>query len=93
MPYIKTEARPGLDAVVNQIARAINETSEKHGVSPAACTNYVLCALFVRCVPRTYDTQSAFLASLSDAQSEIRRRWFSQYEDKKIEENGDISKV
>lgn len=90
MPYIKAEARVPIDKLAQHIAVVINHVSQENKISPSACTNYMLCRMFVDYVPRRYDAMSAFLASLRDAHDEIRRRWFADYENYKMLESGDI---
>jgi len=82
MPYIKPEDRPDMDVVVvNMIAQ---------GVEPNGKLNYVLYKLCKDSVEPSYNNYKNFIGELRQCATEIERRMLANYEDLKIEENGDV---
>jgi len=84
MPYIKQEKRSGLDEVVNLM-------SEK-GIKADGDLNYVLFAYCLRNTEPSYNNYKNYIAELNECSEEIRRRILAPYENKKIRENGDVSR-
>lgn len=82
MPYVVDEKRAALDEVVRLMAA--------HNIKADGDLNYVLfkyCKYFVK---PSYNNYKNFLGELDECRAEIRRKLLAKYEDKKIEENGDI---
>jgi hypothetical protein len=82
MPYIKQERRPDL----NKVVIAMSEAS----VKADGDLNYILYRFCKYHVAPSYNNYKNFLGELNEATEEIRRRLLAPYEDKKIEENGDV---
>lgn len=82
MPYIKKENRRRLDMVV--------QLMKDTGVKADGDLNYILFAFCKRHVIPNYNNYKNFLGELNEAAEEIRRRLLSEYETKKIIENGDV---
>jgi hypothetical protein len=82
MPYVKQERRPDL----NKVVIAMTEAS----VKADGDLNYILYRFCKLHVSPGYNNYKNFLGELNEAAEEIRRRLLAPYEDKKIEENGDV---
>lgn len=84
MPYIKPEDRIVMDGVVQHMI--------DKGVEPNGKLNYVLFKLCLNTVGKepSYGKFKNFCGELSECIAEIRRRMTAEYENKKIEENGDV---
>jgi len=86
MPYINQEYRESLDEVVSIML--------DKGVEPNGTLNYVLFKFckeyFKHRSQESYNTLKNFIGELNESAAEIRRRILFPYEDKKIEENGDV---
>ena len=81
MPYIKPEKRKIMDKVVDAMIDA--------GVEVNGDLNYILCS-FASLKTPSYKNYKNFIGELNEAAAEIRRRLLAPYEDKKLEENGDV---
>lgn len=84
MPYINRKDRQMLDALVNNFMRY----GKIHGR-----LNYFIYKLTkeaIRVNGESYGSYKEIIGELECAKLEIYRRMISKYEDKKIEENGDI---
>jgi Domain of unknown function (DUF6899) len=84
MPYIKAERRKVFDAHLELCARGIESEGELN-----YCI-YKLSALLIDRIGESYDKLSMCSSAMEHAKMEWYRRKVSPYEDKKIEENGDI---
>jgi len=82
MPYVKQSERERLDKVVEEMV--------KQGVKPNGDINYILFKFFKDNSPRSYNDIKGYIAELTECGEEIRRRFLVPYEDKKIEDNGDV---
>lgn len=82
MPYVKPERRQSLDRVVNVM--------EEEGIVANGDLNYVLYAYFKRNFDMSYNVVKNYCGELNECACEIRRRLTAPYEDKKIQENGDV---
>jgi hypothetical protein len=60
------------------------------GVKADGDLNYILYAFCKRYIKPSYNNYKNFIGELSECSAEIRRRLLSDYETKKIEENGDV---
>ena len=83
MPYIKQNVRVRIDWIMSNLYAEITTYGVK-GV-----LNYFLFKLAKRTC-KSYGDYSRFIAELECAKLEIYRRLVAPYEDKKIEENGDV---
>ena len=84
MPYINKERRVDLDPLIVPLAGELDTEGE---------LNYVLTMLVLSYIGEkgiSYKTYNAAMGVLECSKQEIYRRWVAAYEDKKIEENGDI---
>ncbi len=82
MPYIKKAQRHNLDKYLDKIY-----------VLNGAELNYCftkLCHIFIKEEGESYATFIECISALECAKQELYRRKVAPYEDKKIEENGDI---
>jgi hypothetical protein len=82
MPYIKKEYRHKMDVVVANMI--------ENGVLPDGKLNYVLYKFCKMTVQPGYNSYKNFLGEIEECVAEIRRRLLAPYEDKKIQENGDV---
>jgi len=83
MPYIKEKDRPKFN-------RLLNESGE---IKTVGELNYVitkLCLDFLRRQGCNYSILNGIVGVLTCVQMEFYRRKISIYEDKKIQENGDV---
>ena len=82
MPYIKPERRPA--KTLEGLASVIENGGE---------LNYCftkLCVEFIRRKGESYTRWAECISALEGAKQEIYRRFIVPYEDKKLDENGDI---
>lgn len=82
MPYVIQNKRPDLDQIVYTMAAA--------DIKADGDLNYVLFKYCKDCITPGYNNYKNFLGELDECRAEIRRRLLAKYEDKKIEENGDV---
>lgn len=84
MPYIenKNYRRDKMDEIVRLMAEM--------EVVANGDLNYILYAFCKRYVKPGYNTYKNFIGELRQCATEIERRLLGPYEDKKIEENGDV---
>lgn len=82
MPYIKKEARIGMDEIVNLMHRK--------SVIASGDLNYILFAYCKRHIHPSYNNYKNFCGELRQCVTEIERRLLAPYEDEKIIENGDV---
>ena len=82
MPYIKSEERNALNIIVD----AMKGTNVKANGD----LNYILYAFCSRYVEPSYNNYKNYCGELRQCATEIERRILAPYEDKKIEENGDV---
>jgi len=82
MPYVKQERRIELNFVVESMRRA--------DIVADGDLNYVLFKFCKEAIKPSYNNYKNFCAELNEAAEEIRRRFLAPYEQKKIEENGDV---
>lgn len=83
MPYIKHEDRSTMDKIVLQMIES--------DVKANGDLNYILFAFCKRCVTPSYSNYKNFCGELRQCATEIERRLLGPYEDKKRDENGDVS--
>jgi len=83
MPYLSDiRARLAIDGIVNQFTILFSNNIVGH-------LNYFLFKLAKVCCCN-YAQYAAFIGELESAKLEIYRRFVAPYEDKKIQENGDV---
>ncbi len=82
MPYVKQEARPELDDIVDLM--------RKVGVKANGDLNYILFKFCKYNVKPSYNNYKNFIGELAQCAGEINRRILGPYEDSKILENGDV---
>lgn len=86
MPYIQARDRRRLDPAIDELADRLQDMD-------AGAQNYVVTRLlvaWVRARGASYETLSDAVKVLETAKLEFYRRWLGPYEDRKIEENGDV---
>jgi len=84
MPYIEQTKRVNLDPALNMLATFVSNGGD---------LNYcfsMMCKHFIECHGESYQNYAVCISSLEAAKLELYRRKVAPYEDKKIEENGDI---
>lgn len=82
MPYVKMERRDALNKVVIAMTDA--------DVKADGDLNYILYRFCKYHVTPSYNNYKNFCGEIHQAATEIERRLLAPYEDKKIEENGDV---
>jgi len=83
MPYIRDKKRRAeMDLIV--------ELMDQYKVEANGDLNYILFKYCKYHVPSSYRSLKNFLGELTETASEVRRRILGPYEDKAIEENGDV---
>jgi len=82
MPYIAPERRPRIDALVQLMIEA--------DIRANGDLSYMLYAFCARNTSPSYRGYKNFCGELRQCATEIERRLLGPYEDKKIEENGDV---
>ena len=82
MPYIKKERRRQMDEVVDEMAG--------QGVKADGDLNYILYKYCKDYIKPSYNNYKNFCGELRQCATEIERRLLANYEDLKIEENGDV---
>lgn len=84
MPYIKPERRKSFDTYLKACAKAIENEGELN-----YCI-YKLSTLLISRIGESYDKLSMCSSAMEHAKLEWYRKKLSPYENKKIDENGDI---
>ena len=84
MPYISNDndKRINLDEIV--------ELMHELNVKADGDLNYILFKYCKKYVKPSYNNYKNFIAELTECGREIARRLLAPYEDKKIDENGDV---
>lgn len=86
MPYIKEEKREQFEPLVKEIIELLKKDRE----NLAGNMNYLIYRIVRGVDPKRYKDWNEIIGFLECCKMEIYRRLISLYEDKKIEENGDI---
>lgn len=84
MPYIKPKKRAALEDAINEVYQLINSKGE---------LNYVICELVGQLISEStlsYEKISNWISAVHDAELELRNRILNEYEDQKMDENGDV---
>ena len=92
MPYIKQSDRQIYDHSITRLANIL-ATVDEDGPNLTGELNYVISKLLAEILKirgKSYGRMSALRAALDDASMEFYRRVMANYEDLKIEENGDV---
>ena len=84
MPYIKKERRKVFDDLLKELALEVQNEGELN-----YCI-YKLASLVIDRIGKSYSNLSMCSSAMEHAKLEWYRRKLAPYEDKKIEENGDI---
>jgi hypothetical protein len=82
MPYIKQERRKQVNIVVEMMRQTCVEADGD--------LNYILYKFCKENVEPSYNNYKNFCGELRQCATEIERRLVAEYEQKKIEENGDV---
>lgn len=86
MPYIERHRRQNYEPYLSELKENMR-WNEKKGDLTYLVYSLALSSFYRN---KSYTTISNAISSLIDAAEEIRRRHLNGYEDKKIQENGDI---
>lgn len=84
MPYISQTSREAIDPHIQSLSENIHTVGD---------LNYVITRLALRHLEAWgvhYDNIAGVIGTLSLVAAEMRRRLIGEYEDQKIEENGDV---
>ena len=81
MPYIKQDKRHRLDWVVMELGSEELSSGE---------LNYLITKILLNQRPLNYEDYQNLIGTLESIKQEFYRRKIAPYEDKKIEENGDV---
>ncbi len=84
MPYITPEKRKELDGLLNELAGKVEKEGELN-----YCF-YKLSSLLIERTGKSYSRLSMCSSAMEHAKLEWYRKYLVPYEEKKIEENGDI---
>ncbi|MGD8868388.1 MAG: hypothetical protein PVI01_12175 [Gemmatimonadales bacterium] len=87
MPYISQERRPLYDDVITALADAIDSGT------PGGDINYIITRLLIDWIRKrgvSYAVLADAIGVMETAKLELYRRVAGPYEDRKIEENGDV---
>ena len=89
MPYIKPEERKDYDPIINVLLEYLQRVDEK---KVDGYINYIFSRILkeIYVVQPSYFNYNRCIGVLECAKLEAYRRWVSELEDKKIQENGDI---
>lgn len=95
MPYIKNDQRLQLNVDINTLARRISEVSQGDDSSFCGILNYCITRLILSSIKTRFGNIRYYMICLIDGVltnvgREIYRRVSEKYEDRKIEENGDL---
>lgn len=82
MPYIKQDKR--------QIANIVFKAMKKANIKADGDLNYILYKYCKENIKPGYNNYKNFCGELRQCATEIERRILAKYEDKKIQENGDV---
>lgn len=85
MPYIDQKNRPELDCVVRSVIHVL----QQHHYHPGEL-NYVLTTILLGAKATGYQGMNRLVGVLECVKLEFYRRALAIYEDKKIQENGDV---
>ncbi|MBI2043691.1 hypothetical protein HYT25_04860 [Candidatus Pacearchaeota archaeon] len=86
MPYITQGDKNKYESILRTLRNLINKDTKKGELT------YLVYALGLEFFKgrKSYTNISTAISSLQDAAEELRRRHLNPYEDRKIEENGDV---
>ena len=87
MPYIKQVNRSHIDHEIEMLAEKLKDLGDRGSLNYAITC---LCHYYIKDHGLSYGTTSDVKGVLGDVYDEFCRRVQFPYEDKKIEENGDI---
>jgi hypothetical protein len=92
MPYIKPDARMKFDEGINSIIDALKQNVNSDEQPNMGELNYVISSIVWELFKdsRSYSTGNALVGVLECVKQEFIRRKLNEYEDEKIEENGDL---
>ena len=86
MPYIKSEMRKELNKPLSPLLNYLNKRSLTSGAY-----NYIITRICQKWVEtKTYEDYNRTIGVLESVKLEFYRRSMSLFEDKKIQENGDV---
>jgi len=92
MPYIKQEDRKQYDEILNKLRELLSKVpdNKKYG-HINYCFTYILKYLFnLEHGPITYNDYNSIIGVLECIKLEYYRKLVSEYEDEKIESNGEV---
>lgn len=91
MPYIAEEERGELLQGITRLSNAITQQRTLSDQECAGRVNYAITTLLLQVFPkRKYWVMALVCGVIVTVLLEYYRRWCVPYEDKKIEENGDV---
>lgn len=90
MPYIKKYKRKFFDGKMEELINYIKKQTYYHGFEPGYL-NYIITRISMATFPNSYEDYNKIIGVLECVKYELYRRVISDYEDKKINENGDLA--
>ena len=95
MPYIKQDIRNHIDECINQLASLSRQAATSYSYdfdkNRGGILNYIITRIALKFAgTHSYASLSQMKAAMTDAADEWYRRQMAPYEDKKIQENGDV---
>jgi len=86
MPYILDEKREKFEAEINKLIEKLAEDKENFEGN----LNYIFTKLILGLKLNGYKEMNGAIGTLECCKLELYRRFIASYEDKKIQENGDV---
>lgn len=95
MPYIKQDDRSQYDSLIKQMAEVLTKNMQEKKTNVAGHLNYIITTLMLntyRDSLPSYTVYNEMIGLLECAKLELYRQQVSDYEDKKLVENGAVNK-
>lgn len=91
MPYIKQEWRDQVDEEVSNLCIKVNKLISENGDKNLdGILNYCIFTMCMNLYPESYHWYNRMIGMMECCKAELYRRVVANYEDVKIEENGDV---
>lgn len=98
MPYVKKEKRDKFDELIGQLSDLVHQDMEMNCSGIQGNLNYIITCLLYQSYSKWsdgssnlgYSDMNNMIGILECAKLELYRRLAAPYEDKKIDENGDV---
>lgn len=87
MPYIERYDRAGYNSYIQNITNILNRKPKQ---KMSGELNYIITKILLNTIPMRYDDYNTLIGVLESVKLELYRRRIANYEDIKIEANGDV---